>query len=291
MVKKTFTFENVEQQVVEVFKEKAQFTMADLQLATENSVNDLIPMLKIVVLLEHHKILAPLPLHGEESREITYFMPSVLKSATPAELLDVCSSPDVAPLMFRYECGYMPLGVFSSLIIELVSQHHNDWRLIEENPRRNKIEFLVGDDYDTVTLISHPTFMEVVLFRVLDPTRSMSLVCADIRTALTAALEGVHTDLKYHSTARFQCGFECPSHPGREHLCVLPKINGDTLLCLQNMKRRAPLRMKISKQQVWFKKVWEDSFRIYDLHELRLTKVFITLQIEQKSLSGQCFEG
>ena len=56
----------------------------------------------------------------------------------------------------------MPLGIFSSLIIGLVSQNENGWELVEEGLHRNKIEFQVGDDADSVTLISHPTFMEVV---------------------------------------------------------------------------------------------------------------------------------
>ena len=55
-------------------------------------------------LMEHHKILATLPLE-DDSTEPTYFMPCVLKSATYAELREVHSSPDIAPLMIRYECG------------------------------------------------------------------------------------------------------------------------------------------------------------------------------------------
>ena len=252
LVKKTFTFAKIGKKAAESFKEKAQFTMADLQHATAKSVDDLIPMEKIVFLLEHHKILAPLSLHEEESRQVTYFMPCVLKNASPAELQQVRNSPDVAPLMFRYECGYMPLGVFSSLIIELVSQHRKRWILIEDKPCRNKIEFRVGEDFDTVTLISRPSFMEVVLFREPDPKRSTSSVCADVRTTLSAALEGVHADLKYHSTTKLQYAFECPSHPGKEHLCVLPEESGDTLLCLENQKRSDIIRMKNAKHQIWF---------------------------------------
>ena len=243
---------------MEAFKKKAQFTMADLRLATENSVNDLIPMEKIVVLLEHHKILTPLHLQ-EESREITYFMPSVLKSATPDELLNICNSPGVAPLMFRYKCGYMPLGVFSSLIIELVSQHCKEWTLIEDKPYRNKIEFQVGEDYDIITLISRPTFMEVVLFRKSGPKTSTSSVCASVRATLTTALIGVHSDLKYHCTASIQCGFECPSHPGKDHLCVLEKPTYETLLCLEN--QRDTIRMK-DKHRVWFHKVYAGNYSV-----------------------------
>ena len=85
----------------------------------------------MVVLMEHHRILAALPLE-DDSTEPTYFMPCVLKSGTCAELQGVHSSPDIAPLMIRYECGYMPLGIFSSLIIGLVSRDENGWELVEK---------------------------------------------------------------------------------------------------------------------------------------------------------------
>ena len=90
----------------------------------------------MVGLMEHHKILATLPLE-DDSTESTYFMPCVLKSATYAELREVRSSPDIAPLVIRYECGDMPLGIFSSLIIGLVSQDENGWELVEEGLRRS----------------------------------------------------------------------------------------------------------------------------------------------------------
>ena len=138
MIKKTFTFKNVGRLAADDFKEKAQFTMADLQEATKDKRDALIPLEKMVGLMEHHKILATLPLQ-DDSTEPTYFMPCVLKSATCAELQEVHSSPDIAPLMIRYECGYMPLGIFSSLIIGLVSQNENGWELVEEDLHRNKI--------------------------------------------------------------------------------------------------------------------------------------------------------
>ena len=254
MIKKTFTFKNVGRLVADNFKEKAQFTMADLQEATKNNRDALIPLEKMVGLMEHHKILAALPLE-DDSTKSTYFMPCVLKSATCAELQEVCSSPDIAPLMIRYECGYMPLGIFSSLIIGLVSQDENGWALVEEGFRRNKIEFQVGDDADSVTLISRPTFMKVVVLRESDPMIPTTLVCSDIRSTLESTLKGIHSYMKYSSSARFQYGFECPIHPGKEHLCVLKKVTSNRLFCLQNPKKHAVLPMKDMKQTVWFNQV------------------------------------
>ena len=261
MIKKTFSFKNVGRLAADNFKDKAQFTMADLQEATKNNRDALIPLEKMVGLMEHHKILAALPLE-DDSTEPTYFMPCVLKSATYTELQEACSSPDIAPLMIRYECGYMPLGIFSSLIIGLVSQDENGWELVEEGLCRNKIEFLVGDDVDSVTLISHPTFMEVVVLRESDPKKPTTTVCSDIRSTLESTLKDIHSYMKYSSSARFQYGFECPTHPGKEHLCVLKNLASNRLLCLQNSKKCTVLPMKDMKHTVWFNQVCRISLNI-----------------------------
>lgn len=254
MVKRTFIFENAGKRAAEAFKEKAQFTLADMHQATATTVDDdLVPINKFIVLLEYHKILAPLQQHGCQSENKTYFMPCVLKSATPHELQNVCSSPDVAPLIIRYKCGYVPLGVFSSLIVALISEKNN-WTLIEDGPRRNKVEFHVGVDFDTVTLISYPTCLKVVLFRECNPTIPTSSACFSVRTTIADMLERVRADLKYHATTTFQYGFECPSHPNKDHCCVLEA--GDTLLCLLNRKRRAVIHMNSWEHRIWFYKVY-----------------------------------
>ena len=254
MIRKTFTFKNVGKYAADIFRGKAQFTMSDLQQAIKHNEDALIPLEKMVVLMEYHKILAALSIK-DDSTEPTYFMPCVLRSATCAELLQVHSSPDVAPLMIRYECGYMPLGLFSSLIIGLVSLDENDWQLVEEDLHRNKIEFQVGDDGDSVTLISRPTFMEIVVLRESNPMKPTSSVCFDVRNCIEATLEHVHSYMKYSSSARFQYGFECPSHPGKEHLCVLKKLTSNKFFCIQNRKKNAVLLMKDLKYTVWFQKV------------------------------------
>ena len=92
LIKKTFTFKNVGRYAADIFREKAQFTMSDLQEAIKHNGDALIPLEKMVVLMEHHKILAALPFK-DDSTEQTYFMPCVLKSATCAELQQVRSSP------------------------------------------------------------------------------------------------------------------------------------------------------------------------------------------------------
>ncbi len=268
LVKKTFIFDKAGHQAATMFKNKAQFTMADLQEATKEDVNDSISMELLITLFEHHSILASLPI-TKDREEITYFMPSILRSATKDELQNIPISSDVAPLMYRYKCGYLPLGVFSSLIIGLVSNTKQNWTFKEDNsPCRNKIEFQVGKDLDTVTIISYATYIKVVLYRESHPTTPTSVVCAHIRDTITSMLTQVNHNLKYLN-ARLQYGFECTGHPPEKksfldsllkrsskaplHLCTLKDETSPKMKCVKNPNTIVPLID--SRQTIWFDEV------------------------------------
>ena len=263
MIKKTFTFEKVGPSAAENFKEKAQFTMSDLQRATKGCVDSLVSMEMIVALFEYHKILGALPITGD-TREPTYFMPIILKNATKSELENTRRSPLVAPLMCQYTYGFMPFGVFSALIIALVSEEQNNWTLKTDSLRRNKIEFLVGDDCDTVTLISHPTFVKIVLYRELHPNIPTSTLCADIRSTLTTTLRDVNKTLRYLN-AKFEYGFECQSCQSywlswlsfsmTPHLCVFKDETSTKMFCLKDRKKTKIVPLTDTGQKIWFEKV------------------------------------
>ena len=246
----------------ENFREKAQFTMSDLRRVTANCVDNLVSMEMIVSLFEYHKILGALPIIGE-ANEPTYFMPIILKNATKSELENTRESPYVAPLICRYTYGFMPFGVFSALIIALVSEERNNWTLKIDSPHRNKIEFLVGDDCDTVTLISRPTFVKIVLHRELHPNIPTSTLCADIRSTLTATLRDVNKMLRYLN-AKFEYGFECPCQSYwvsgfpffmTPHLCVLKNETSTKMFCLKDRTKTNIVPMTDAKQKIWFEKV------------------------------------
>ena len=242
LIQNTFTFSKVGKAAADHFKQKAQFSLAHIDDATVGNKVDSIPVKKMVRLLEHHKILSKLP------EAHTYFMPCILKSATNKELKRVSCSDDIAPLMIRYECGYMPLGIFSTLVTALLSQGDDKWQLVEDL-RRNKITFQVGTDCDLVTLISHPTFMEVILFRAPSARQPNTTVCSDIRATLADTMKEVHSCMKYCSSASFQYGFQCPSHPGQDHLSV---VKGSRLLCLKYLKKKTVLVFEKKKFTTWF---------------------------------------
>lgn len=258
LIKNTFVFGRVGQEVIDKFQEKAQFTLENLRQATPGCTDALIPLEKMVILLGHHKILAVLPpkcaARASVSCDVTYFMPCILKSATASEMKVPCCL-DAAPLMLRYECGYVPLGMFCSMVTSLVSsQHLKGWELIEDGPRRNMMQFYVGDEFNTVTLMGHPTYLEVIISsRGPLPQSPTSSVCAHVRGVVASTLKMETSVLKYHPTTSFKFGFECPSHPGRDHLCVLAKEEASSvILCLKNPKKKTPLALTDPRHKVWF---------------------------------------
>ena len=219
---------------MKLFEEKAQFKLDKIKKAVKGNPVDSIPVEKLVCLLEHHKIIAKL--RDEEHEDTYYFMPCILKNATEEELKDIQCSKDIAPLVIRYECGYMPLGIFSTLITALPSIKDDKtdykWKYLDDL-RKDKVMFRFGKDCDQVTLISHPTLMEVNLYRVPGAKQPNAKVCSDIRHTLADTLKEVHSCMKYCSSVKHRYGFYCPIHPEKEHLSMR---EDNCLICLKDQK-------------------------------------------------------
>ena len=224
MIYETFTFDNLNQskRLANRFKDEAKFSLDDLKEAAPGKQYDSIAMEKLVLLLKHHKILAKL------DKEDIYFMPCVLKNATEEELKkeSIMCSDDIAPLMICYKCGYIPLGIFSTLITALI------WKC-EDYPKRNKVKFDVGADRDELTLISRPTVMEVHLHRMDKQLNAQ--VCSYIRVTLENTLTEVHSCMKYCPSVNFQYHFKCPCQHTGDHLS---EISGKYLHCLKAPKKK-----------------------------------------------------
>ena len=253
LIKNTFTFERVGQVVREKFSEKAQFSLADVKRATSGHTDTLIPLEKLVELLEYLGILTVIPpapsSRSSSPQELTYFMPCVLKSARASELMiHSCGESDPAPLMLRYDCGYVPVGMFPSMITNLVSQKVGGWKMMEKDIRKNRVQFRVGEDCDTVTLISRPRYFEIAISRskgFQTPTESL---CSHVRRVIQSTLSTVTSRMNYHFSMGYKFGFECPTHRGREHLCVLAHEKARRMECLDEQETY-PLE---TPHKMWF---------------------------------------
>lgn len=197
----------------------------------------------LLKLLQHHKILVKLLTQRGNRKVTSYFMPCILKNATPSEL-QVCSCPEAAALMIIYDCGYVPLGMFCSMVISLSSQDYVDWEIYKEKLYRNKVQFFVGDRSNEITLIGYPTYLKVVISgRGADKT-PITTVCREVRQTIAETLGKVTAELNYHIDSNFLFGFQCFCN--KEHLCVKKK---QFLCCWENQSNRVELN---DSQAVWF---------------------------------------
>ena len=54
--------------------------------------------------------------------EVTYIMPCVLNSDNRKELDSISKKPhDVCPIMVRFKCGFVPIGIFPAMIACLIN--------------------------------------------------------------------------------------------------------------------------------------------------------------------------
>ena len=221
------------------FKTKAQFSLKDLRPASKDNV----PIKELVKLLEYHKILMKLPTSSSNPEQTEYFMPCALRSASPKELEQLHSCDVVPPLMVLYDCGFVPLGVFCTVVISLAFDSSDDWELMDDTLFRNMVQFSVG--LATVTLIGEPTSLMVVIGK--NPQLSIediSVICQKVRVKFRSKLEEVAVDLKY--SIKFEFGFTCCCEIKEKHLCVKKK---EYLRCLKSKKIFQFKR----NQRLWFK--------------------------------------
>ena len=263
------TFTNtrkVSQGITEKFKKKGMFTNKDLHRAIQPSGDESnqLPLNELVKLLEYVKILAMI----SDSTGETYFMPCILKHAAAGQLKAALQEVEYpAPLMIHYDCGFVPVGIFSHMITDIAS----DWKPADNEIWKNMIKFFVKDN--EVILISHPTHITIAFSRHPRSRTSHEQECPTIVEKIKSSLERVTERMPYKSNARYKFGFECkhatspvsqascscfslccpPASPPplKDHLC-LREGEDDFMRCQLDQKHVVHLE---PSQSVWFSKV------------------------------------
>ena len=228
LIKKTYTFKKVGRHLSEKFRKEGEFSLNDIEEATQSS-SSLIPLEKLVKLLEHLNVLTAL------ADEQTYFMPCVLRSQRASNLgLHTLQEWDPPSLMLRYDCGYMPVGIFPSVITNIVSQ--GEWEIIKTDLYKNKVQFRVGEDRDIIFLICRPQYFEIAISQI-QPRETTSSLCNHVREVIESTLHTVTSRMHYDFSMEYKFGFECPSHPGKEHICVMPGKTSNVMECIRDKER------------------------------------------------------
>ena len=261
----TFKFSSVGKEASEWFRKTGQFSLSYIEEATGSVSGDYLPLKKLVALLKHINSLASFvqsastPITSTtQASKVMYFMPCVLENTTHEEMAkwwDVTSSqPSPAPLFIRYRCGFAPIGVFPAITANLASNGFLKFKW--DGIKKNRVQFRIGKDYDTVTLVYHPKYYAVHITRRLSAKTPTHEVCAAVRKLMQSTLKTVVSGMNYDFSADYQLGFECPLHPGREHLCVVDseETSPHVMCCLENVDDLDPVDMQ-SQQLVWFGEV------------------------------------
>ncbi len=263
VILKAMSFDNFGKATAEKFRSTGQFSVRDLVAATAGISGDLIPPLKLVALLEYLHIVARVIASASAScssvsREDVYIMPCVLRSASKATLDAISTHKScplsIAPLRVRYVCGFVPIGVFPAMMASFIG--NSSFKLKEAGMMKNLVQFHYGLGYALITFLAHPKFYEVVISQLPRGNYEPHILCAGLRKEIEATLEKVSSRMNYGYFMNYQFGFECPSHPGGEHVSVVDKESffPQAMLCLQNLKDKIPQDMQ-SCHKVWFGEV------------------------------------
>ena len=120
LIESAFKPSKVVPRATTLFKATGRFSIENFKEITEFSL----PLKTLVDILEHLNIIARVS--SDDSEETTFFMPCILQNASDEKIAMFEKKnpiPQVlSPLFIRYHCGFVPLGVFSSMVANLMRQ-------------------------------------------------------------------------------------------------------------------------------------------------------------------------
>ena len=237
---------------IKKWQELGQFSIATIKRCCSKSnkakvrEGELIPVDKLVKLLEHVSLLAPIVGKGPQP---VYFMPAILECASKEELSNApaIDSNTPSPIKITFESGYVPIGVFCAMISKLVSEGQKGilglkWNLRESRVMRNLVSFEVGSAKHHITLVAHADCYEIRLIRREDC--NMHDLCSYVLTTVLYVMSGISK--KNEPIIALDC--QCLKHQQVEDICLC-KLE-DLFRCEHGRVDSLP-----PHQECWFAKV------------------------------------
>ena len=208
----------------------------------------------IVELLKHFKILTEIA----SNDRIYYFMPCLLHPNNSLEFtceaLQALSPP---PLLVCFNGNYIPIGVFSALVVKL---SQNSWEPDRDIRYRNHILFYT-DGIFPVELRVHPAYLEFqikIANYSKESPKEVHQFCMEVRKTVVDTLKSI-LDLHEHTRkVKFQLGFYCLGSflaDGHPHFCgCLPRqnyINPKAFVCSKSPRCYDQCRLS-QECTIWF---------------------------------------
>ena len=206
----------------------------------------------VVKLLKHFKILT-------ELRDGVFFMPCLLQPDHSLELTtDQLLSLFAPPLLVRFDGNYIPVGVFSALVVKLTQ---SSWKPDREFRYRNHVSFLNDDGLSPVELIIYPDYLE---FRIPidnhteEEPEEIHQFCMEVRKTVVDTLTSILVLHNHTKEVKFQLGFYCPGSfqvDSQPHFggCLLPSnhTNPRNFLCSKSPRCQKQCHLP-DQCTIWF---------------------------------------
>ena len=196
------------------YRETGRFPVLEVKKILEGQCHE-VSYQKLIILFEHLHVLTPIT--NEQGEIVEYFVPCVLQPKNVESIKrGTISAFHPAPLLFTFKTGFTPIGVFHALVVYLSSTNLQTalqpWKLSSKKPQfRNKVTFFVGKDFDEVTLVAQPQFLEVWIDREddVDCSQQLSDVCSEVRSTLDIALTCIKNSEKSTLQVDHNIAFYC----------------------------------------------------------------------------------
>ena len=225
----------------------------ELQHISSQPSSSLLTTKHIVDLLKHFKILTEMV--SDDS--LTYFMPCLLHHDSLELSCEALKSLGPPPLLICFDGNYIPIGVFSALVVKL-SQH--SWEPDREIRYRNRILFHT-DGVFPVELRVHPAYLEfhirITNYKEEKP-KEVHEFCLEVCKTVVGTLKSILGLHDHTKKTKFQLGFYCPGSfqpNGQPHFCgCLPRlnyINPKSFVCSKSPRCQEQCRLP-PECTVWF---------------------------------------
>ena len=211
-------------------KKTGEITAALLKHISSHPSYSLLTNEHIISLLKHFKILT-------ELREGVYLMPCLLRLDHSFELShQLFQDLYPPPLLIRFEGNYIPVGVFSALVVKL---SQSSWEPDRDLRYRNHVLFFT-DGLFPVELIIYPAYLEfrIIIGSHIEEPEEIHQFCMGVRKIVVDTLKCILNIHEHTRNTKFQLGFYCPvsiQADGQPHFSgCLPRpnyINPKSFVC------------------------------------------------------------
>ena len=233
----------------EDFSECGYFTEKSLRKVIKVKSHDIpFSSSELIALLRHLYVIVSIDTDK-------YFMPTALKPTDlPCPTVDPSLSPP--PLIVSFECGYSPVGVFTSLVAYLLSNANECNLTTDFQQHRNMIGLCIGPHCSDVVLMAHACHFEIILFE--SPSTSshsppLANICQEIRTLIDNGISTVIQSLHYKFHSKHFFGFTCTDEKCATYPVHATIVNDKSLAIRQAKCKRADCPIPLSSQQLlWY---------------------------------------